>query len=131
MPSSRIPKLRARERSQLVGRECPAHRAWVRRHHCSVPGCQRLSIECAHVRGGTDGGMALKPSDRWVISLCSYHHWEQHQLGEDEFGTRYAIELMELAEEFARQSPHRKKLFARANLARASCDWPRGEGAKP
>lgn len=56
--------------------------------------------------------MALKPSDRWVISLCSYHHREQHHLGEDQFERRYRIDLMGLAEEFARQSPHRLKLFA-------------------
>ena len=91
-------------------RECPAHRAWVRRHHCSVDGCARGSIECAHVRGGTDGGMALKPSDRWVISLCRDHHFEQHQIGERAFAERYGLDLIALAREFARRSPQRAKL---------------------
>ena len=107
----RIPKLRERKRREIASRECPAHRAWVRRHYCSVPGCQRLPIECAHIRGGTDGGMALKPSDRWLISLCSDHHGEQHRLGERHFEKRYGIDLAELAEEFARRSPHRDKLL--------------------
>ena len=91
-------------------RSCPAHRAWVRKHHCSVPGCQGLPIECAHVRKGTNGGMALKPSDRWVISLCRTHHAEQHRLGETVFAGRYGLDLIELALRFVRHSPHAAKL---------------------
>ena len=87
-------------------RSCPAHRAWVRRHHCSVPGCHGLPIECAHVRRDTDGGAGLKPSDRWTISLCRGHHIEQHQVGEATFEKRYDIDMRELAVEFARRSPH-------------------------
>ena len=89
-------------------RSCPAHRAWVRQHHCSVPGCQALPIECAHVRRGTDGGTALKPSDRWAVSLCAGHHAEQHRLGEQSFEAVYEIDLVELANAFARSSPHRR-----------------------
>ena len=107
MSRPQIPKRRERERLEFGSRVCPAHRAWVRRHFCSVSGCPGLPIECAHVRGETDGGMALKPSDRWVINLCSFHHAEQHRLGECLFEKRYGIELVELAEEFARRSPYR------------------------
>lgn len=62
--------------------------------------------------------MALKPSDRWVISLCSEHHIEQHRIGEAEFERRHGICLVELAAEFARQSPHRDRLaaFKKPNL---------------
>ena len=88
------------------GRDCPAHRAWVRRHHCSVPGCEALPIECAHVRTGTDGGTALKPSDRWTISLCRAHHVEQHRIGEAAFETKHRLDLTALAAEFAKRSPH-------------------------
>lgn len=91
-------------------RDCSAHRAWVRRHHCSVPGCDRLPIECAHVRGRTDGGTGLKPSDQWAVSLCRLHHAEQHRIGEGGFEKRYGIDLLELAAAFARRSPHWKKL---------------------
>jgi hypothetical protein len=62
------------------------------------------------VRGGTDGGTALKPSDKWVISLCQFHHREQHQLGERSFEERHSINTRELAREFARRSPHWLKL---------------------
>lgn len=99
------PKLR---RPKLVNqsRECPAHRAWVRKHKCSVPACNRRPIECAHVRRRTDCGMGLKPSDAWCISLCSEHHTEQHRVGELAFETRYGLDLLALAREFVRRSPH-------------------------
>ena len=97
-------------------RSCPAHRAWVRRHQCCVPGCIGRPIECAHVRRGTDGGVALKPSDGWTISLCRSHHEEQHRIGEPAFEQRYGIDLVSLASTFARLSPHRERL-ARASVS--------------
>ncbi len=105
MPSL-LPQRISKPRREKEGRCCPAHRAWVRRHHCSVPGCELLPIECAHVRGRTDGGTALKPSDRWAISLCRFHHAEQHQIGESAFEKKYAIDFLAVAMEFARRSPH-------------------------
>ena len=112
----RLPAKLKDPRRDKGDRSCPAHRAWVRRHRCSVPGCEKLPIECAHVRQGTDGGMALKPSDRWVISLCRHHHMEQHRIGETRFAERYGVELVELALEFARCSPHALKLRASSAL---------------
>lgn len=94
-------------------RICPAHRAWVRRHHCCVPGCLDGKIECAHVRRETDGGRSLKPCDRWTISLCRAHHAEQHRIGELAFERRYGIDLG-LASAFARLSPHRQRLASTA-----------------
>ncbi len=96
---------RTRERSER--RSCPAHRTWVRRHHCSVPGCLAIDIECAHVRSGTDGGIGLKPSDKWCISLCRAHHAEQHLIGEAAFEQKHVLDLSSIAAEFARRSPHR------------------------
>ncbi|MCF2514852.1 hypothetical protein LVY65_07215 [Sphingomonas sp. G124] len=110
MASLRLPDRVRTERRRDPSRSCPAHRAWVRRHHCCVPGCRRLPIECAHVRTRTDGGTALKPSDRWCISLCRFHHAEQHRLGEPRFEQKHRICLTDLAEAFARRSPHYRKL---------------------
>ena len=110
MPALRMPKRLKQEKRCKEMRCFPAHRAWVRRHHCSVPGCERLPIECAHVRRGTDGGTGMKPSDRWTISLCREHHAEQHQIGEQAFEKCYGIDLVELAHGFARLSPHRHLL---------------------
>jgi hypothetical protein len=97
-------------RKTAAERSSPGHRAWVRSHKCCVPGCDAHVIECAHVRRGTDGGVALKPSDRWCISLCVRHHAEQHMIGEAEFERRYQVDLATLAEAFARLSPHRERI---------------------
>jgi hypothetical protein len=90
-----------------AGRRFPGHRAWVRGHACSVPGCVSTDMECAHVRLGTDGGIGVKPSDWWTVSLCIHHHAEQHLIGEAAFETRYCIDLKALAQLFAARSPHR------------------------
>lgn len=106
MSSVRMPPMLDKARRVRGNRCCPAHRAWVRRHRCSVPGCDAAQIECAHVRSETDGGLGLKPSDKWTISLCRQHHAEQHKIGEAAFEKRYALDLGGLAAEFARRSPH-------------------------
>jgi hypothetical protein len=106
MPELRFPSLLPAEPRQKGSRSCAAHRAWVRRHRCSVVGCRNLPIECAHLRSGTDGGVGLKPSDKWTISLCQTHHIEQHEIGEPAFERRYDLNLMQLASEFARRSPY-------------------------
>ena len=103
---SRMPQRVRRKARRTDERVCIAHRAWVRRYHCSVPGCNALPVECAHVRGGTDGGTGLKPSDRWIISLCSEHHAEQHRIGEPAFQRNYGIDLQGIARSFAEKSPH-------------------------
>ncbi len=96
-------------------REYPAHRKWVRGHGCCVPGCEpilrepeTMVIEAAHVRRNTDGGTALKPHDKWVVSLCMKHHREQHR-ADLTFERKYKIDTRELAIEFAAKSPHRSK----------------------
>lgn len=87
----------------------PGHRAWVRGHKCCVDGCGGRPIECAHVRTGTGGGTGLKPGDEWTISLCAYHHREQHQIGEGAFERLYELDMKKLAAEFVARSPHRFK----------------------
>ena len=110
MPELRFPSLLPRGPRKASNRTCAGHRAWVRRHRCSIPGCCNIPIECAHVRQGTDGGTGMRPSDQWCISLCHAHHLEQHELGELRFEEMYDLDLHGLAREFARRSPHRRKL---------------------
>lgn len=93
------------------GKRYPAHRAWVRSHHCCACG-SASGLECAHVRIGTDGGMGIKPSDKWTISLCRDCHAEQHRIGEPIFEQRHGINMKALAEAFYKASPHRGKLDA-------------------
>jgi len=120
MAELRLPARIQKESRAKVSRTCPPHRAWVRKHHCSVPGSRRLPVECAHVRIGTSGGTAIKPSDRWCISLCRHHHAEQHRLGQRSFEGRYSLDLVTLAKEFARRSPHWRCLQAIENLNAAT-----------
>ena len=107
---AQLPKRLERGPRRRDQRSCPAHRAWVRRHQCCVPGCSLVPIECAHIRSGTDGGLGIKPSDRWCVSLCWAHHGEQHDIGERAFELKYDLDLVALAAEFARRSPFRKDL---------------------
>lgn len=86
-----------------------AHRDWVRSHFCSVPGCQLMPIEVAHINRASNGGMSRKASDAFTVSLCRDHHAESHR-GEKSFEARHGIRLMALAEEFYRKSPHKGKL---------------------
>jgi len=111
MPEVRLPSRLTLHRATKLQRTCPGHRAWVRRHQCSVANCRRRPIECAHVRRGTDGGVALKPSDRWCVSLCAFHHAEQHRLGERRFEAKYDLDLAALAIQFAVHSPYRSKIW--------------------
>ena len=92
------------------GKRSPAHRAWVRGHACSACGTE-TAIECAHVRNGTGGGVGIKPSDRWCISLCKTCHARQHQIGEPAFEAETHINMKALAEMFFKLSPHRGKLL--------------------
>ena len=73
------------------------------RHDCEG------STEAAHVRSFTDGGMGVKPSDIYSISLCALAHREQHTIGEPAFERKYRIDMRKLAEFFERRSPHRAK----------------------
>ncbi|WP_308515815.1 putative HNHc nuclease [Sphingomonas flavescens] len=105
MPEVRFPRRKPRLPKKSQPGSIPAHRKWVASHHCSVPGCNSTPIECAHVRRGSDGGMGLKPSDIWTVSLCRDHHAEQHRTGETSFEQKYDLSLLDLAKEFARRSP--------------------------
>tara|TARA_R110002020_G_scaffold470280_1_gene696000 strand:- start:706 stop:876 length:171 start_codon:yes stop_codon:yes gene_type:complete len=53
--------------------------------------------------------MGVKPSDTYAIPLCSWHHREQHNIGEKQFEVRHKIKMLEIAEDLARRSPHRTK----------------------
>ena len=74
-------------RTKVDDRRQPRHREWIRLLTCLGCGAspQRVMMECAHVRNGTDGGTGLAPSDRYTVPLCVDCHWEQHKDGEVTF----------------------------------------------
>ena len=104
-------RIRSRTDRGKVSRRCPAHCTWVREHACCVSGCDGRPIHAHHIRTADNSGTGLKPSDRWVVSLCGVHHHLVHQ-GQDSFERIHAVDLSALAAEFARKSPHRRKLEA-------------------
>lgn len=125
----RLPKRRKRQRANI--REprvirCPQHLAWVRGHCCSLMGkwsshgtrheC-RGSIEAAHVRSGTDGGLAMKPSDCWALPLCTLAHQQQHAIGEGFFERMWGVNMKQIASGLARLSPALKRYYAKQERA--------------
>lgn len=88
------------------------HLKWIRGHECSVraPVCMGFSIEAAHVRTGTDGGLSVKPSDSWTLPLCRHHHELQHRLGEASFEQLFGIDMKAIARALWQKSPHRLKI---------------------
>lgn len=78
---------------------CAAHLQFVRGFNCLVAD-ERCSdvTQAAHIRLGTDGGMGRKPSDCYVVPLCTVHHDEQHRIGEATFAFKYRLDLERMAE---------------------------------
>ena len=107
--------LRKRKKERMgvkeVVREFPGHRSWVRKHECIIASKHQCDggIEFAHVRKGTDGGGGLKPHDKWGVPMCHRGHALQHQIGEPAFEIKFGVDLKILAEEFAKNSPHKHK----------------------
>lgn len=85
---ARIPRTPTQHEKKPDTRNVPRHLAFIRSLPCCVCGKAPRS-EAAHIRNGTDGGMALNPSDRWVVPLCAACHRTgpraQHTVGEVTF----------------------------------------------
>ena len=77
------------------------HLDWIRQQPCCI--CGRIDTEAAHIRtaslahGKQHTGMAEKPSDKWTLPLCNYHHREQHGMNELAFWKAYNIDPFMLA----------------------------------
>ena len=102
-----------RRRFKNSGRVCIAHREWIKLQPCCVCGrsaSSDMDVVPAHLRIGTDGGTALKPSDRWLTPLCVECHNEQHG-GERSFWEARNVDPHALATRYAERSPHREKLL--------------------
>ena len=105
MPPFLPPHLRRTRKRPHNGRDFPEHRRWIRRHSCIVSGCFSTSIECAHYRTAANSGTGQKPADWWCFPCCTFHHSEQHAIGQNAFESKYGVSLAELTAEFARRSP--------------------------
>jgi hypothetical protein len=96
MPAPRIPRTVMRLKSSLGFRKEAHHLAFVRQLPCVACG-KAAPSEAAHVRTGTDGGIAMKPGDRYTIPLCTACHAKQHQIGELTFWSSLRIDPLNVA----------------------------------
>lgn len=62
----------------------------------------------AHIRKFTDGGIGIKPSDWFAVSLCPPCHQNQHSVGELRFWKDKLISAIELAKKLYAVSGDRK-----------------------
>lgn len=111
-PKRRKPeKMGVRQRPQV---RSEAFRQYVRGCVCIIAGrgghvCSG-KVQFCHVRGGTDGGLGVKPSDCFGVPICAEGHIpDQHQHGEVAFQRKYGVNLREAAEgywnDWLRQQP--------------------------
>jgi len=85
-----------------------AHCSFVRSHGCCWNGCDGRPIEVAHVRNGSSAGIGQKPDDWRTVSLCAFHHSQQHRVGEATFWS--GIDVEALIAEFIKASPRRAQI---------------------
>ena len=98
MPAPRVPRTIARPtlKAKLHLRRRQQHLAFVRQLPCVACGKAPPS-EAAHLRTGTDGGIGVKPGDRYAVPLCITCHAKQHRIGELSFWSALRIDPLSVA----------------------------------
>src|ERR1700751_1152057 len=96
MPAPRIPRTIARSKPKPNLRSRVTHLAFVRLLPCVACG-KAAPTEAAHVRTGTDGGVGMKPGDRYAVPLCTACHANQHRIGELTFWSALRIDALNVA----------------------------------
>src|SRR5215471_12538252 len=96
MPAPRIPRSVARRKPKPNLHRCVQHLAFLRQLPCVACG-KAAPSEAAHVRTGTNGGVAVKPGDRYAVPLCTGCHAKQHRVGELTFWSTLRIDPVNVA----------------------------------
>ena len=96
MPAPRIPHIVTHRKSKSDLRRRVRHPAFVRQLPCVACG-KAAPSEAAHVRTGTDGGVGVKPGDRYAVPLCAACHTKQHRIGELSFWSVLRIDPLNVA----------------------------------
>lgn len=81
----RIPRAVLKAKRKPNPRRAAQHLAFVRSLGICLACGARGPVEAMHVRGKTDGGMGLKPSDKFSVPGDHACHMEQHAMGEVAF----------------------------------------------
>ena len=96
MPAPRISRPVAHPKPKPEFRRRVQHLAFIRLLPCVACG-KAAPSEAAHVRTGTDGGVGIKPGDRYAVPLCTACHAKQHRLGELTFWSALRIDPVNVA----------------------------------
>jgi hypothetical protein len=96
MPAPRIPRTVTRNKPKPNSQRRGQHLAFVRQLPCVACG-KAAPSEPAHVRTGTDGGVGIKPGDRYAVPLCTACHAKQHRVGELSFWSALRIDPLNVA----------------------------------
>lgn len=76
---ARIPRSLPKHERKPQHRIRRAHLAWLVALGVCIC-CGAPATEAMHVRAGADGGMGMKPSDRFSLPGCHACHMRQHQI---------------------------------------------------
>jgi hypothetical protein len=96
MPAPRISRTVAHQKHKPDFRRRVQHLAFIRLLPCVACG-KAAPSEAAHVRTGTDGGVGMKPGDRYAVPLCAACHARQHRVGELTFWSALRIDPVNVA----------------------------------
>ncbi len=96
MPAARIPRTVASGKPKPNLHRRVQHLAFVRQLPCVACG-KAAPSDAAHVRTATDGGVGMKPSDRYAVPLCTVCHAKQHRIGELTFWSALRIDPLNVA----------------------------------
>src|SRR5215467_12440946 len=96
MPAARIPRSVAPGKPKRYSRRRLQHLAFVRQLPCVACG-KAAPSHAAHVRTGTDGGVSMKPGDRYAVPLCTTCHAKQHRVGELTFWSALRFDPLNVA----------------------------------
>jgi len=96
MPAPRISRPMVRSKRKPDFRRRVQHLAFVRQLPCVACG-KAAPSEPAHVRTGTDGGVSMKPGDRYAVPLCTTCHAKQHRVGELTFWSALRFDPLNVA----------------------------------
>ena len=100
------------------------HCQWIRgRDKCCVadgdfgPGAIVCSgsMQAHHIRTAANSGTALKPGDDQVVAICSSHHRQAHDIGQETFQRMYKVDLMKLAAEYWRDDTYHRSRWENRN----------------
>lgn len=96
-PAPRIPRSVPKGKRAPNGKRSAQHLAFVRALGICLACGRQGHMEAMHVRAGTDGGIGMKPGDRYTVPGCHECHVQQHQIGELSFWSALGIDPLNIS----------------------------------